>query len=122
MTNAVGRHFSASLVDGDSLCPEGGKGAAAKCCSISPTLSSDTDQGCPILLSGYTPAPQSSWLFLEIWAETAGLGCPAITLGMGGESKQDSAQYCRDQLLQRCLADGAQEGDHLFLSEALNFL
>lgn len=48
-------------------------------------------------------------------------GLPRDHLGDGRGSKQDSAQLCRDQLLQCCLADGAQEGDHLFPSETLNF-
>lgn len=39
--NAVRRHFPALLVDGDSLCPEGEKGAAT-------TLHSDRDQGWPM--------------------------------------------------------------------------
>lgn len=39
----------------------------------------------PPWLLGCTPAPRISWLFLEIRPKTAGLGCPTITLGMGGE-------------------------------------
>lgn len=83
-----------------------------------------------VLVDATLPGPRRgvSWVLLLHLAapgnrgwQQQGLVSLHITLLTRGESKQDSARHCREQLLQCCLADGAHEGDHLFLSKAPNF-